>query len=124
VSRPVDHLFIFATVLFAVYSQLVMRWQVSAAGPVPAGFFEQAMFVLRLLINPWVMTGIVATFLSGVSWLLAMTRFEISYAFPFMSLNYLLMLVAGVVLFNEGVSVQKFVGSALVVLGIIIIARG
>lgn len=123
-GRLFDHAFILATIGFAVYSQLVMRWQVSEAGPLPSEFSSQARFVLQLLVNPWVLSGIFATFLSGVSWLLAMTRFEISYAFPFLSLNYLVMLAAGVLLFNEALSVPKLVGSGLVVLGIIIIAKG
>lgn len=123
-GRAADHVFIFASVLFAVYSQLIMRWQVTEAGPLPAGFSGQSMFVLQLLVKPWVLSGIMATFLSGVSWLLAMTRFEMSYAFPFTSLNYLLMLLAGVVLFQESMSGAKLLGSGLVVVGIIIIARG
>lgn len=123
-TKAIDHLFILATVLLAVYSQLVMRWQVTSAGSLPAGISQQALFVLHLLVKPWVLSAILATFLSGVSWMLAMTRFEISYAFPFVSLNYLLVLAAGVLLFQEELNAAKLVGSGLVVLGIIVIARG
>jgi hypothetical protein len=31
-NRFIDHTFILSTILFTVYSQLIMRWQVSAAG--------------------------------------------------------------------------------------------
>jgi drug/metabolite transporter (DMT)-like permease len=119
-----DHAFILGTIIFTVYSQLVMRWQVSAAGQLPADLAGKAGFVIALLLNPWVLSGIVATFFAGVSWMLAMTKFEISYAYPFVSLNYILVLFAGFLLFHEAVSVAKLAGTALVILGIIVIARG
>ena len=122
-GRAFDHLYILATLLFAVYSQLVMRWQVSLAGPLPADLGGKAGYVAGLLLNPWVISGLVATFLSGVAWMMAMTKFEISYAYPFIGLNFVLVPAAGVLLFGEGMSVPKLAGTALVVLGIVVIAR-
>ena len=119
-----DHLLIVGTVLFTVYSQLIMRWQVGLAGSLPAGIDEKIVFVGRLLINPWVFSGIVATFLAGIFWMLTMTRFEISYAFPFVSLNYVIVLLAGFLLFGETFSTAKLIGTALIVAGLVIIAKG
>ena len=101
-----------------------MRWQVASAGPLPADMSGKIAYVAHLLINPWVLSGIIATFFAGVSWMLAMTKFEISYAYPFVSLNYIFVLMAGFLIFNESVSMEKFIGSALVVLGIIVLAKG
>ncbi len=123
-ARLIDHASIFITVIFTVYSQLIMRWQVSLAGPLPADLSGKLVYIATLLLNPWVMSGIVATLLAGVSWMLAMTKFEISYAYPFVSLNYVLVLVAGFLLFQESMSIMKLAGTALVILGIIVIAKG
>ena len=123
-SRLLDHVYIFSTIFFTVYSQLIMRWQVSLAGPLPTSLLEKSFYIGNLLLSPWVLTGIVATFFAGVSWMLAMTKFEISYAFPFVSLNYILVLLLGFILFQESISITKILGSALVLLGIIVIARG
>jgi len=124
VSRASDHLYILATILFTVYSQLALRWQVGIAGEVPADAIGKARFIATLLVNPWVLSGIVATFLAGVSWMLTMTRFEIGYAYPFVSLNYVLVLAASVLLFHEPLSVPKILGTVLVIAGIVVIARG
>lgn len=123
-SRVTDHSFIVSTIVFTVYSQLVMRWQVGGAGEVPTDGLGKARFIASLLTNPWVMSGIVATFLAGVSWMLAMTRFEISYAYPYVSLNYVIVFAASVMLFNESVSLPKLIGTALVIVGIVVISRG
>ena len=52
-----------------------------------------------------------------------MTKFEISYAYPWMALNFVLMLLFGVFLFNESFNLQKFVGTLVVVLGLVLVAR-
>ena len=122
--RVFDHVFIFSTILFTVYSQLIMRWKVGLAGPLPTDLPGKMQFIASLLLNPWVMSGIVATFFAGVSWMLAMSKFAISYAFPFVSLNYILILLASVLLFHESFTVAKLLGTGFVVFGIIIIAQG
>jgi multidrug transporter EmrE-like cation transporter len=122
--RAFDHTYIFSTILFTVYSQLIMRWQVGHAGPLPADFAGRFQFIVVLLLNPWVISGVVATFFAGVSWMLVLTKFEISYAFPFVSFNFILVLLASVVLFQESLSVTKVVGTVFVIFGIVVIARG
>lgn len=123
-TKILDHAYIFATILLTVYSQLVMRWQVSVAGDVPVELSGKVRFVAALLLNPWVVSGLVATFLSGVSWMLAMTRFEIGYAYPFVSLNYVLVIAASFLIFHESLSVEKIVGTAFIVIGVIVVSRG
>ncbi|MDD2701957.1 MAG: hypothetical protein PHH36_12080 [Sideroxydans sp.] len=123
-GRLFDHIFIFSTIIFTVYSQLIMRWQVTEAGALPSDIAAKFVYIVNLLLNPWVLSGILATFLAGVSWMLTMTKFEISYAYPFVSLNYLLVLAAGFTLFGESISTTKILGSVLVILGIIVISKG
>lgn len=122
--RIADHIFIFLTIVFTVYSQLIMRWQVSAAGSLPVEMSNKIGFIFNLILNPWVLSGIMATFLAGISWMLAMTKFDISYAYPFVSLNYIFIMAAGFFLFNESVSPARLAGSALVVIGILVVAKG
>ncbi len=121
--RLMDHLYIVGTVLFTVYSQLIMRWQVAQAGALPADFAGKVYFVAHLFLNPWVLSSILATLFAGVSWMLAMSRFEISYAYPWVSLNFVLMLAFGVLLFNESFGAAKMLGTFLVIGGIVLIAK-
>ena len=118
-----NHLYIFSTIFFGVYSQLIMRWQVSLAGDLPADYAGRLNFVMRLLLNPWIISSILSTFLAGVSWMLAMTKFETSYAYPFTSLQFVIILVASVLLFGETFSFSKLIGTLLIMIGILIVAR-
>lgn len=122
-SRLFDHVYIFGMILFTVYSQIVIRWQVSQAGALPAEFMGKVQFIAHLFLNPWIISSIFATLLAGISWMLAMSRFEMSYAYPWVALNFLLVFFIGVAVFGETFSMLKLAGTALVVLGIVVIAR-
>jgi multidrug transporter EmrE-like cation transporter len=123
-ARFSSHIYILLTVLLTVYSQLVMRWQVGIAGPLPADLFGKVGYIVGLLINPWVLTGILATFCAGVSWMMTLTQFQIGYAYPFVSLTYVLVMFGGIALFNDSVGLSRLVGTAVVMVGVLIIARG
>lgn len=119
-----DHLYILSTILFTVYGQLVIKWQVTRAGSFPEDAAEKALFLLRLVLNPWVISSLAAAFLAFLSWMAAMTRFELSYAYPFMSLAFVLVLWLSAALFHEAINVPKLLGVALIITGIIIGSRG
>ena len=122
-ANMLDHLYIFSSLIFGIYSQMIIRWQVSRAGRLPETLPEKCFFVVHLLINPWVISGLVSTFLAGVTWMLAMTKFEISYAYPWMSLNLVLILLIGCFFCGESFTWQKVVGSCFICLGVCILAR-
>ena len=122
--RLVDHMFILATVFFTVYSQLVIRWQVGGAGPLPLEFSSKVVYVVSLLLSPWILSAILSTFAAGVSWMLAMTKFEIGYAYPFVSLTYVFVMAGSIVFFHEEISLSKLVGTAVVLVGLFILVRG
>lgn len=57
-------------------------------------------------------------------WMAAMTKFELSYAYPFVSASFVLVLILSVVLLRETLTFPKVVGVALIVAGIIVGLRG
>jgi drug/metabolite transporter (DMT)-like permease len=123
-SSMIDFSYIFGTVLFTVYGQLVVKWQVANAGTLPLAMGDRIRFLLGLLFNPWIMSGVVAGFLAMLCWMAAMTKFELSYAYPFMSLAFLLVLILSAVLFHEAITAPKVFGLALIIIGIIVASRG
>ena len=119
-----DYLYIFGTVLLTVYGQLIIKWQVARAGAFPVETTEKMWFLLRLVLNPWVISSLAAAFLAFLSWMAAMTKFELSYAYPFTSLAFVLVLGLSAVLFHEALTVPKALGVAFIMVGIIIGSRG
>ncbi len=116
--------YVFLTIIFTVYGQLVIKWQVMQAGQLPVNFSGKVIFLLNLLINPWVISAFAAAFLAALSWMVAMTKLELTYAYPFMSLSFVLVLIFGAILFQELLTWQKIVGVAFIILGVIVIGHG
>jgi multidrug transporter EmrE-like cation transporter len=122
-DRLLAHIFILLTVLFGLYGQMVLKWQVNLAGPLPTTWPERATYVLRLLLNPWVVSSLGGAFLGMVTWMMALTKADLSYAYPFTSLTFVLILVASALVFDEAVTPAKLVGLSLIIAGIIVSSR-
>jgi multidrug transporter EmrE-like cation transporter len=119
-----SYLYVLATVLLTVYGQIVIKWQVMQAGALPADFADKFVFLARLLLNPWIVSAFAAAFLAALCWMAAMTRLQLSHAYPFVGLTFVLVLMASGLFFNEPVTPLKIAGVALIVLGIVVGSQG
>lgn len=117
------HGYIALTLLFTVYGQLVLKWQMGGAGPLPEALPDKLWFLLKQFANPWIFSGFVAAFLASLAWMAAMTRFELGYAYPFMSLAFVFVMVFGVAFLGEPLGWAKVGGTLLVMAGLVVIAR-
>ena len=119
-----SYVYVACTVLLTVYGQLVIKWQVLAAGAFPETPAEKLLFLGRLLINPWVVSALAAALVAAVTWMAALTELDLSHAYPFMSAVFVLVPLASVMLFHEPATAPKIVGLALILAGIAIGGQG
>lgn len=122
--RFVDYLYILATIGFTVFGQLILKWRISQFSPPPPEFADKLKFLLGLLFDPAIFSGFVAAFLASLAWMAAMTKFDLSHAYPFMSLNFVVVLLLSGLLLSEPVTIQKSLGVGLIVLGTLVASRG
>ena len=119
-----SYVYVACTILFMVYAQVVIKWQVSAAGAFPADAGDKFLFLARLLINPWIVSALAASLLAAVAWMAAMTKLDLSHAYPFTSLAFVLVTIASAWFFHEPMTGPKIAGIALICLGIIVGSQG
>lgn len=117
------HFYILLTLAFTVYGQLVLKWQMSSAGALPQGAWHKLAFLLQQFLNPWIFSGFVAAFVASLAWMAAMTRFPLNYAYPFMSLAFVIVMILGVLFLGESLNAKKVLGTLMVMTGLIVIAR-
>jgi multidrug transporter EmrE-like cation transporter len=115
-----NHIYIFLTIFFTVYGQMIIKWQVSLVGAMPEELLLKIQFLLRLIIKPWVLSGYASALLASIAWMAAMSKFQLSYAYPFMSLAFVLVLFLSSIFFYEAITMPKVIGMAFIVLGIIV----
>jgi multidrug transporter EmrE-like cation transporter len=119
-----SYFYVACTVLLTAYGQIVIKWQVLAAGAFPESPGEKALFLGRLLINPWIVSALAAALAAAVTWMAAMTRLDLSHAYPFLSSVFVLVPLLSILLFNEPLTSPKVIGLALIVTGIIVGGQG
>jgi multidrug transporter EmrE-like cation transporter len=112
--------YIALTIVLTVYGQVVIKWQVSLAGAMPSHAGEKVAFLLGVLLKPWVVSAFVAAFLASIAWMAAMTKFDLSYAYPFMSLNFVLVVALSAWFFHEAITLPRVIGLLLIVVGIFV----
>jgi multidrug transporter EmrE-like cation transporter len=119
-----DFSYIFMTILFTVYGQVVMKWRMSNLQvQLPSNFTEKIVLLIKLLFDPFIFSGIVLAFFASLTWMAAMTKFELSFAYPFMALNFVLVLFFGIFVLGESFSLTRMAGVVLIVVGTLVITR-
>src|SRR5215216_1534663 len=119
----IGYIYIFVTLLLTTYGQLILKWRLQFYEEFPAQFKQQILFFLRVLADPFILSGFIAAFVASLTWIAALTRFDISYAYPFTSLSFIVVLILSYLLFNEPFTLNKLVGVLLIIAGVYIAAK-
>jgi drug/metabolite transporter (DMT)-like permease len=113
-----------STVILTGYGQLVLKWQVNLAAPAPFSFANNWPPLIVLLLRPWVISAFVAAFGASLCWMLALQRLQLSKAYPFMALNFVVVSLMAVPLFGEIMTPTKIAGLLIIVFGLIVLSQG
>lgn len=116
------YLYIALTVLLTVYGQIMIKWRINQRAVADGSSDQGFGYVLGLLLDPYVMSGLAAAFLAACTWMLAVNRLELSKAYPFVALGFVLVPIAASTFLGEALSVRVLAGAAIIVLGIAVSA--
>ena len=119
-----SYIYIFLTIVLTVFGQIAIKMQVMRAGAMPDGGADKLAFLFGLLLNPWIISAFAAAFLASICWMGAMTKFQLSHAYPFMSLNFVIVVLLGGWLFHEPLSLARIAGVSLICIGTVVAAQG
>lgn len=116
------YLFIAMTILLTVYGQLILKWQVGLYPHLISAPFSIAN-ITTLLLKPWVISGFAAAFGASIFWMAAISKLPLSRAYPFMSMNFVFVVILAAWLFREHLDTYKIFGTLVIVAGVIILSR-
>ncbi|MDA9859525.1 EamA family transporter [Rubripirellula sp.] len=120
----IGYLYIAGCIAFTVYGQLVIKWRMGTKGELPQATFDKFIFLLQTLFGDlYILSGFAAAFAASLFWMAAMTKFELSFAYPFMSLAFVLVLLLGVMLLGETLTAGKACGVLIICAGIAVSTR-
>jgi multidrug transporter EmrE-like cation transporter len=115
--------YILISVLGGAFGQLMLKKGMGSMGPLTLSVGQLGSILWGMATNPYVVAGLGIYALGTLFWLLALSRVELSFAYPFASLSYLIMLFAAWQLFKEDISVLRLVGTLVICVGVLIISR-
>jgi multidrug transporter EmrE-like cation transporter len=110
-------------VLLNAAAQLLLKAGTNAVGAfafsrdnvLPVGF--------KLATEPHIVGGLACYVVSVVVWIMALSRVEVSIAYPMLSIGYVVNAMAAWYLFGEAVTITRLVGIGIIIIGVYIVAR-
>jgi drug/metabolite transporter (DMT)-like permease len=115
--------YILIAVVGSAAGQLLLKKGMSTMGPLTISLDQIFGILWRIGTNPYVVIGLTIYVCGTVFWLAALSRVDLSFAYPFASLSYIAMIVGGWLLFSEKIDVWRIGGSLIIMLGVILISQ-
>ncbi len=117
-------LMVVTCVTISAVAQLVMKLGMSS-GAVQASLSKGGLVnvALTTLLNPLVMGGLIAYMLGAGLWLFVLSKAELSLVYPFVALGFIMTMLLGVFVLHEAVGLYRIVGTLLIAVGAVLVAR-
>ncbi|NTU75687.1 MAG: EamA family transporter [Anaerolineaceae bacterium] len=119
----IEIIYILISVVGSIVGQLLLKVGMSSLGPITLSWDKILITLWRMATNLNVFIGLVIYLAGTVFWLAALSRVDLSYAYPFASLSYVVMLVASWMLFDEKITLSRIIGSLVIGVGVYLIYR-
>jgi len=121
--KPLEFLLILIGVLLNAGAQLLLK-----AGVRQIGHFEFTAanvwpIGLSLAGNPPILAGLGCYVISVGVWIMALSRVDVSIAYPMLSIGYVVNALLAWWLFGEAVTVMRLMGIAIIIVGVLVVAR-
>jgi len=110
-------------VLLNAVAQLALKASVNDTGIINLDMQSLLTSAASLATNLWLWLGLFCYAISVVVWVLALSRVDVSIAYPMLSIGYIVNAVAAWHLFDEPMSLGKMAGIGVIILGVYILAR-
>lgn len=121
--RSADLALIVSGVMLNAVAQLLLKAGARGLGDLSLTFNNAAVLLERALLSAPILAGLACYVVSVGVWILALTRVEVSVAYPMLSIGYLVNAVAAWALFAESLSVQRLAGIGIIIAGCWLVAR-
>lgn len=110
-------------VLLNAVAQLALKASVRDTGAIELNAAAALPAALRLSAEPWLWFGLVCYAVSLVVWILALSRVDVSVAYPMLSLGYIVNTIAAWAWLGEDMNLAKVAGIGIIILGVFVLAR-
>ncbi len=115
-------LLILAGVLLNALAQFALKASVNDVGVINIGI-ETVPVLIRLAGNLWLWLGLSCYGISVIVWILALSRVDVTIAYPMLSIGYIVNALAAQAFLGESLSTQRIIGIGIIIVGVFFLAR-
>ena len=116
-------IYILISVLGGAIGQLLLKHGMNMMGPLTLSISEILPILSKMASNFFIIVGLSIYVASTVFWLSALSRVDLSYAYPFASLSYIVMVIASWQLFHEDLTPLRLLGTLVIACGVFLVSR-
>lgn len=116
--------FILFTVMTNAAAQLMLKHGMMTLGPISFAGVNPLIKMLQIVFSPWVFLGLCTFVISMASHLYVLSKVELSFAYPFLSLAYVAVAVFAYFVFREDLNAWRIAGIGFICIGTVLIAQG
>ncbi len=115
--------FVFLGVFLNTIAQLLLKGGMNHIGYFAFRFTNILPIGMKVASSPYIISGLCCYVISVGVWLLALSRVEVSLAYPMLSLGYILNALAADYFFHEHLSATRIAGIFVIIFGVYLISR-
>jgi drug/metabolite transporter (DMT)-like permease len=123
--KSADFAWVLSGVLLNAVAQLLLKAGAASAGQISLAAPAHALWrtATGLAQHPGILGGLACYVVSVVVWIVALSRVDVSIAYPMLSIGYVVNAVLAWWLFGEDVDAQRWLGIGVIVIGVVLVAR-
>jgi multidrug transporter EmrE-like cation transporter len=108
-------------VVLNAFAQLLLKSGANIIGPITSE--SNISEVLISAFNVYIILGLLSYFLSVSSWIVALSRVDVSIAYPMLSFGYVIVTILAWMIFDEPISIMKITALGIIMFGIALLAN-
>lgn len=101
-----------------VFGQTLFKLGVNSIGKLELSISQ----IIYLIFNKYIFCGILLYAFTVIFWLYILSKGDLSYIYPIQSVCYILALIISIVVFKENVTLNRWIGSGIIMIGVYVIS--
>lgn len=114
---------LFIGILSGIFGQMFLKKGMKAKGEVNLKLDKNLpMNIISMFLNFYVLLGVLIYGLSSLLWVAVLSKLDLSYAYPLVSVNFVLVALSSKIFFKERVSRSRWLAIFLIFIGVIFVS--
>lgn len=111
------------SIVTGVAGQTLLKLGASQPEDMGITSFNPLAIILMIFKSPLMMGGMLLYGVGALSWIMVLSRLDLSYAYPFLALNFVLVALVSRIVLGESIPLMRWFGIGFICLGIFVVAQ-